>query len=95
MYESNELNILIPGYGGPADTIVYAPSSVYNNTNFNSIIEIINQNEDIGQNFILDYWITNNDESANYSSGQKTLYVAASDSINTTVTLTSPSSAGT
>jgi len=93
-YESNQINVQIPGYGGPADTIVYAPASVSASSSFDSIIQIINQNSDIGQNFVLDYWITSNDEITNYTSGQSTIYVGASSSQNTTVTLTAPSSAG-
>ena len=93
-YLSNQIKILIPGYGGPADTIVYAPASVNNSTSFNSLIEIINQNQDIGQNFVVDYWITNNDETINYSSGQQTIYVSALGSTNLTATLTSPTASG-
>jgi sporulation protein YlmC with PRC-barrel domain len=93
-YDSNQINIIIPGYGGPADTIAYAPTSVSTSTSFDSIINIINQNQEIGQNFIIDYWITNTNESANYTSGQQTIYVAASSSTNITSTLTSPANAG-
>ncbi len=94
-YESNQINVQIPGYGGPADTIVYAPASVSSSTSFDSIVQIINQNPDIGQNFVLDYWITNDGETTNYTSGQVTVYVAASESLNNTVSLVSPSSPGT
>jgi len=93
-YQSNQIKINVPGYGGPADTVVYAPESVYNSTSFDSIIQITNQNPDIGQNFVVDYWITNNVESANYSSGQQTIYVGSLDTTNITVTLTSPSTSG-
>jgi hypothetical protein len=61
-YESNQIRISIPGYGGPADTIVYAPEFVNASTSFDTIISIINQNPDMGQNFIVDYWITNASE---------------------------------
>jgi sporulation protein YlmC with PRC-barrel domain len=52
-------------------------------------------NRDIGQNFILDYWITNNDETINYSSGQETLLIGANSSLNVSITISSPDSAGT
>ncbi|MEK6811200.1 MAG: hypothetical protein AABX96_01685 [Nanoarchaeota archaeon] len=94
-FYSNVPSVSIPGYGGPADTIVYAPASVSASTSFDSIIEIINQNIDIGQNFLADYWITNEAETINYTSGQQTIYVPALGSVNLTATLTSPSSAGT
>ncbi len=94
-YQSNQIKISIPGYGGPADTIVYAPAQVNASTSFDSTIEIVNQNPDIGKNFIVDYWITSNDETTNYTSGQQTIYVAASGSTNLTATLTSPSVNGT
>ncbi|MFA5173738.1 MAG: right-handed parallel beta-helix repeat-containing protein [Candidatus Pacearchaeota archaeon] len=93
-YQSNRININIPGYGGPADTYVYAPDSVEASTSFSSIIEIKNINPDVGQNFVVDYWITNEAETVNYSSGQSTTYVPASGSTNIIVDLTSPSSAG-
>jgi len=93
-YESNELSIVVPGYGGPADVVVYAPTSTNLSTSFDSIIEVLNKNPDIGQDFVIDYWITNPSEKQNYSSGQKTIYVPASGGTNTTVTLTSPSSSG-
>lgn len=94
-YESNQINVQIPGYGGPADTYVYAPASVSASSSFDSVIEILNQNLDVGQNFVLDYWITDDAETTNYSSGQRTVYVGASSSLNTTVSLTAPSSEGT
>lgn len=94
-YESNQINLQIAGYGGPADTIVYAQASVNTSTSFDSIIEITNQNIDIGQNFLADYWITNDAETINYSSGQQTIYVSALGSTNLTATLTSPSVEGT
>lgn len=93
-FYSNRPKVNIPGYGGPADIIVYAPSSIPKSASFDSIIEIKNVNPDIGQDFPIDYWITNNEETQNSSSGQKTIYVGANNSINTTVTLTSPSTAG-
>ena len=93
-YDSNKINIIIPGYGGPADTIVYAPSSVNLSTSFDTTINIINQNPDIGQNFIADYWITNVAETINYSAGQQTIYVPALGSTNLTATLTSPNLLG-
>jgi sporulation protein YlmC with PRC-barrel domain len=94
-YQSNQINVAIPGYGGPADTIVYAPASVSTSTSFDTIITVENQNEDIGQDFTVDYWITSVDELTNYTAGQQTIYVGASNSTNLTATLTSPSSAGT
>ncbi|MDP4039539.1 MAG: PRC-barrel domain-containing protein [Candidatus Pacearchaeota archaeon] len=94
-YQSNQIQVSIPGYGGPADLTVYAPASVQTSTSFDTTIEIENQNIDIGQDFITDYWITNVAEDTNYSSGQQTVYVGASGTSNITATLTSPSSAGT
>ncbi len=94
VFYSNRPKINIPGYGGPADLYVYAPASVNSRSSFDSIIEILNMNLDIGQDFIIDYWITNNDESMNYSSGQKTVYVSASGNVNISVTLTSPLNQG-
>jgi sporulation protein YlmC with PRC-barrel domain len=93
-YSSNQINVRIPGYGGPADAIVYAPSSVNTATSFDSVISVENQNLDIGQDFTIDYWITNENENTNYSSGQQTIYVASSGISNLTATLTSPSNAG-
>lgn len=93
-FYSNQPIINIPGYGGPADIIVHAPSSINPSENFNSIIQIKNINLDIGQDFTFSYWITNNEETLNYTSGQQTIYIAANSSINTTVTLISPASAG-
>jgi hypothetical protein len=93
-FYSNRPSVRIPGYGGPADTYVYAPASVAASTSFDTIIEIKNLNQDIGQNFIIDYWITNEAENANYSSGQSTTYAPALGSINITVTMMSPATAG-
>ena len=89
-YESNQINIIVPGYGGPADVNVYAPSFVNASNPFSTTIQVLNQNPDIGQDFTVDYWITNNAETVNYSSGQKTIYVAASGETNTTATLMAP-----
>ncbi len=93
-YSSNLIRILIPGFGGPADTIVDAPSYVNKSTNFNTLITITNQNPDIGQNFLLSYWITSFSENTNYSSGSRTIYVGALQSNNTVVTFPAPSGTG-
>ena len=93
-FYSNRPTIRIPGYGGPADTYVYSPESVTTSTSFDTIIRVKNLNNDVGQNFIIGYWITNDAETINYSSGQSTVYVAALGETDTTVTLTSPSSSG-
>jgi hypothetical protein len=79
--------------GGPADIIVYTPSSIQVSTEFDTIIEIINQNPYIGQDFTIDYWITN--DTLNYSSGQQTIYIPPLNKTNITATLTTPDSAGT
>ena len=93
-FYSNQPVISIPGYGGPADIIVHAPISVAPSALFNSIIEIKNVNPDIGQDFILDYWITNIEEILNYSAGQQTIYTAANSSTNASAILTSPNTDG-
>jgi len=94
-FYSNRPTIRIPGYGGPADAIVYAPSSVLLSTSFDTIVYVENMNPDIGQDFTIEYWITNVAEDTNYTSGEQTIYVASSGNSNLTSTLTSPSSAGT
>ena len=58
-YFSNQIHIRIPGYGGPADAIVDAPESVEAGSSFDTVITVENQNQDIGQDFIIDYCITN------------------------------------
>jgi len=93
-YSSNQILVRIPGYGGPADAIVYTPSSVLTSTSFDTNITVENQNSDIGQDFVVDYWITSDNETTNYSSGQQTIYVGASSTSNITAILTSPSSPG-
>ncbi len=93
-FYSNRPKINIPGYGGPADIIVYAPSSIQASASFDAAIEIKNVNPDIGQDFPINYWITNNDETQNFSSGQKTIYVGANSLVNTTIMQTSPSAIG-
>ncbi|MBM3246922.1 hypothetical protein FJZ17_00045 [Candidatus Pacearchaeota archaeon] len=93
-YSSNQINVRIPGYGGPADAIVNAPASVTASTSFNTIITIENKNSDVGQDFVIDYWITNENENTNYTSGQQTIYVSANGNSYLTATLTSPSSSG-
>ncbi len=93
-YQSNQIQVRIPGYGGPADAIVYAPSSVQTTTDFDTTITVRNMNSDIGQDFTIDYWITNEAETTNYTSGQQTIYVSASGETNLTVELQSPSQTG-
>jgi hypothetical protein len=93
-YQSNQIQVLIPGYGGPADAIVNAPSSVQEGEIFTANLTVRNMNTEIGQDFIVDYWITNENESSNYSSGQQTIYVAASGETNFTADLTAPNIAG-
>ncbi len=93
-FYSNRPVINIPGYGGPADIIVHAPAAVSPSASFSSIIEIKNINPDIGQDFTLNYWITSNDETQNFSSGSQTIFISANSSINITATLTSPNTAG-
>jgi len=94
-YQSNQIQVRVPGYGGPADAIVNAPALVDASTDFDAVIQVLNMNPDIGQDFTIDYWITDKLEENNYSSGQKTIYVAASTQIDTNVSLTSPPSVGT
>jgi PGF-pre-PGF domain-containing protein len=93
-YESNQIRVRIPGYGGPADAIVNAPASVSTSTSFSTTITVENQNPDVGQDFTIDYWITKSDETVNYSSGQQTIYVASSGSSDLTASLISPSTVG-
>ena len=93
-FYSNRPSVNIPGYGGPADVLVYAPSSVNAGSSFNSVISVSNVNPDIGQDFIIDYWVTNDLESVNYSSGQQTVYVSALGTVNTSVGLSAPSFSG-
>ena len=93
-FYSNRPSINIPGYGGPADIIVYAPSTVQTSTSFDSIIEIKNMNPDIGQDFTINYWITNEIENTNYTSGQQTIYIPALGIKNITVNLLSPTTTG-
>ncbi|MBS3075465.1 Ig-like domain repeat protein [Candidatus Pacearchaeota archaeon] len=93
-FYSNRPKVNIPGYGGPADLIVYAPESVSASSSFESIIQILNINPYIGQDFIINYWVTDSNEIINYSSGQRTIYVPASGSVNTTISLIAPSLTG-
>jgi sporulation protein YlmC with PRC-barrel domain len=94
-YQSNQIQVRIPGYGGPADAIVNAPASISASSSFSTIISVENKNADVGQDFTIDYWITNaKNDDINYSSGQQTIYVAASGSSDLTAVLTSPSTAG-
>jgi len=95
VYESNEISVQIPGYGGPADAVVYTPAGVNASESFNSIIQVLNMNPDAGQDFIIDYWITDNNYLNNYSAGQRTVYVPALGQTNSSLTLTAPSNNGT
>jgi sporulation protein YlmC with PRC-barrel domain len=94
VYQSNQLNIQIPGYGGPADAIVNAPTSVKKSESFDTEIKVLNMNEDIGQDFTINYWITNNEETKNYSSGEQTIYVGALNESKAIATLAAPSESG-
>ncbi len=94
VFYSNRPKINIPGYGGPADLYVYAPASVTSSTSLDSLIEVLNINPDIGQDFVIDYWVTSNDENINYSSGQKTVYVSALGRTNVSVNLIAPAGEG-
>ncbi|MDO8509064.1 MAG: PRC-barrel domain-containing protein [Nanoarchaeota archaeon] len=89
-FYSNRPKINIPGYGGPADVIVYAPESIPPSSNSNFVIEVKNANIDIGQDFTTSYWITDDQETINYSAGQITIYIGANSSVNNTITLSSP-----
>ena len=93
-YESNQIQVRIPGYGGPADAIVNAPATVSSSASFNTIITVANQNAEVEQDFVVNYWITNEAETENYSSGQQTIYVAASGNSDLTATLSAPSGTG-
>ena len=93
-YQSNQINIQVPGYGGPADAIVNAPASIQTSTSFDTLITVLNMNQDIGQDFTINYWITNVAENINYTSGEQTIYVPALGESNLTATLTSPTIAG-
>jgi len=97
IYSSNQIKVLIPGYGGgPNDVNINSPTSVLNNTNFNVSITVKNKNKDIGQDFILTYWLLSNDETSTYSTGAQTLYVGANDNTNaTTIVFLSPPINGT
>ena len=94
-FYGNQPVVTIPGYGGPADSLVYAPVRVAPSASFDTVIEVRNMNPDIGQDFQVDYWITSNDESVNFSSGAQTIYVPASGSTNTTVNLVAPATPAT
>ncbi|MEK6858737.1 MAG: PRC-barrel domain-containing protein [Nanoarchaeota archaeon] len=89
-FYGNQPIVTIPGYGGPADSIVYAPVRVAPLASFDTVIEVRNMNPDIGQDFQVDYWITSSDERVNFSSGAQTIYVPALGSANTTVNLVAP-----
>ncbi len=97
IYSSNQIKVLIPGYGGgPNDVSINAPTSVFNNTNFNVDITVKNKNKDIGQDFVVTYWLLSNDEISIYSTGAQTLYVGGNDNTNaTTIVFLSPAINGT
>jgi parallel beta-helix repeat protein len=97
IYSSNQIKILIPGYGGgPNDVSILAPTSISAGTNFDVTMTVKNINEDIGQDFILSYWLLNNDESISYFFGTQTLFVPGNGSTNSTlVSFLAPTSAGT
>ncbi|MEI7719220.1 MAG: PRC-barrel domain-containing protein [archaeon] len=97
IYSSNQIKIIIPGYGGgPNDVIINAPTSVSANIDFGAVMTVKNKNKDIGQDFILNYWLLSNDEATIYSTGTQTLYVSGDDATNsTTIVFLAPSSAGT
>jgi sporulation protein YlmC with PRC-barrel domain len=93
-FNSNRPKVSVPGYGGPADLILEAPESVSAGGVISVIIDIKNVNPDIGQDFVLDYWITSNDENVNYSSGEQTLFVGANSTVSASASLTAPGSEG-
>jgi len=95
VYSSNQPSVLIPGTGGPADVSVSVPSSVTIGGTIEGNIIITNVNPDIGQDFTIDYMITSLDETSTYSSGQKTIYVAADSTNSTLGPLTAPDQTGT
>jgi len=95
LFYSNRPKVNVPGYGGPADLIVDAPETVLPEEVITVVIEIRNMNPDIGQDFVLDYWITNEQEDENYSLGRQTLYVPADGTTNASVELSAPSEVGT
>lgn len=93
-YFSNEPRVLIPGTGGPFDiNITVYPESVNANDRVYGDLTMINQNPDVSQDVILTYWIEDT-SGKRYDSAQETLYVAANSSLNYTVDLYSPDSAG-
>ena len=87
VFYSNRPLVSIPGYGGPADVIVYGPGSVDVGASVVGVVSVTNMNPDIGQDFVVDYWISSGSESENYSSGQQTAYVAALGMTNVSVSL--------
>ncbi len=96
-YNSPQIKIIIPGYGGgPNDVYISAPTSAGVNTNFNVSFTIKNVNLDIGQDFVLNYWLLSNDELVTHSTGAQTLFVGANDATNsTTISFLAPSEAQT
>ena len=91
LYYSNQPKILIPGIGA-FDISIDVPAVVAGSQPITGDITIINQGTD-SQDVILDYWIE--DLSGNiYNTGQKTVYVNANSTLNTTATLTAPSTWG-
>ncbi len=79
--------------GGPFDISIDAPTSVTASTTTTATVQLTNQNPDFGEDSYLEYWIE--DMSGNTkSSGSKTVYVGSLSTVQTTVSLTAPGSAG-
>jgi len=94
-FYSNQLNISIPGYGGPYDVVITSlPSSVTTGSTITGQIEIINQNTEVAEDRVLTTWIE--DSNGNIVDIDiRTVYIGMNQSASTSVTLTAPSSAGT
>lgn len=94
LFYSNQLNITIPGYGGPYDVIITdLPSSVETGKTITAHIKVINQNTEVAE----DRWLTTviKDASGNvYDIDIRTVYIGRNQSAETSITLNVPSAPG-
>jgi len=95
-FTSNILSISIPGYGGPFDIEVDAPTSVSPSTPITADIDLINMNQDVSKDVRVDYWITDTENNTiSGLEGMKMVLANSLENTSTTGNLTSPSSSGT
>lgn len=95
IFYSNNISLVVPGYGGPYDVVITSlPSTATTGETITASIEAINQNTEVSEDRVLTT-VLRDAAGTVYDLDARTIFVGRNQSAATSVTLTVPNAEGT